>query len=121
MSAINPNYIFDLNGGSVRNGSNIQLHSVTGSNSQRWNITKYVSKDERINSLAAQNKNTLADGVYEINSVKNSNYTLDVNSASTRNGANVQLYLRNGTQAQAFRVSHDSQGLSHSQILIRVK
>ncbi|WP_418583292.1 RICIN domain-containing protein [Holdemanella porci] len=110
MSAINPNYILDLNGGSVRNGSNIQLHSVTGSNSQRWNITKYVSKDERINSLAAQNKNTLADGVYEINSVKNSNYTLDVNSASTRNGANVQLYLRNGTQAQAFRVSHDSQG-----------
>lgn len=110
MSAINPNYILDLNGGSVRNGSNIQLHSVTGSNSQRWNITKYVSKDERINNLAAQNKNTLADGVYEINSVKNSNYTLDVNSASTRNGANVQLYLRNGTQAQAFRVSHDSQG-----------
>lgn len=110
MSAINPNYILDLNGGSVRNGSNIQLHSVTGSNSQRWNITKYVSKDERINNLAAQNKNTLADGVYEINSVKNSNYTLDVNSASTKNGANVQLYLRNGTQAQAFRVSHDSQG-----------
>ena len=110
MSAINPNYILDLNGGSVRNGSNIQLHSVTGSNSQRWNITKYVSKDERINSLAAQNKNTLADGVYEINSVKNSNYTLDVNSASTRNGANVQLYLRNGTQAQAFKVTHDSQG-----------
>lgn len=110
MSAINPNYILDLNGGSVRNGSNIQLHSVTGSNSQRWNITKYVSKDERIKNLAAQNKNTLADGVYEINSVKNSNYTLDVNSASTRNGANVQLYLRNGTQAQAFRVSHDSQG-----------
>lgn len=110
MSAINPNYIFDLNGGSVRNGSNVQLHSVTGSNSQRWNITKYVSKDERIKNLAAQNKNTLADGVYEINSVKNSNYTLDVNSASTRNGANVQLYLRNGTQAQAFRVSHDSQG-----------
>lgn len=110
ISALNSKYVLELNGGSVRNGSNIQLHSSTGSNSQRWNITKYVSKDERINSLAAQNKNTLADGVYEINSVKNSNYTLDVNSASTRNGANVQLYLRNGTQAQAFRVSHDSQG-----------
>lgn len=110
MSAINPNYILDLSGGSVRNGSNVQIYSAKGSNSQRWNITKYVSKDERINNLAAQNKNTLADGVYEICSVKNSNYTLDVNSASTRNGANVQLYLRNGTQAQAFRVSHDSQG-----------
>lgn len=110
MSAINPNYILDLSGGSVRNGSNIQLYSAKGSNSQRWNITKYVSKEQRINNFAAQNKNVILDGVYEIRSAKNNNYTLDVNSASSRNGANVQLYLRNGTQAQAFRVSHDSQG-----------
>ena len=110
MSAINPNYILDLSGGFVRNGRNIQLYSEKGSNSQRWNITKYVSKEQRINNFAAQNKNVILDGVYEIRSAKNNNYTLDVNSASSRNGANVQLYLRNGTQAQAFRVSHDSQG-----------
>lgn len=110
ISALNSKYVLELNGGSVRNGSNIQLHSSTGSNSQRWNITKYVSKEQRINNLAAQNKNTLADGVYEIYSVKNGNYALDVNSASSRNGANIQLYLRNGTQAQAFKVTHDSQG-----------
>lgn len=110
ISALNSKYVLELNGGSVQNGSNIQLHSSTGSNSQRWNITKYVSKEQRINNLAAQNKNTLADGVYEICSVKNGNYALDVNSASSRNGANIQLYLRNGTQAQAFKVTHDSQG-----------
>lgn len=110
MSAINPNYILDLSGGSVRNGSNVQIYSAKGSNSQRWNITKYVSKEQRINNLAAQNKNAISDGVYEIRSAKNNNYTLDVNSASSRNGANIQLYLRNGTQAQAFRVSHDSRG-----------
>lgn len=110
MSAINPNYILDLSGGSVRNGSNVQIYSAKGSNSQRWNITKYVSKEQRINNLAAQNKNAISDGVYEIRSAKNNNYTLDVNSASSRNGANIQLYLRNGTQAQAFRVSHDSLG-----------
>lgn len=110
ISALNSKYVLELNGGSVRNGSNIQLHSSTGSNSQRWNITKYVSKEQRINNLAAQRKNTLADGVYEICSVKNGNYALDVNSASSRNGANIQLYLRNGTQAQAFKVTHDSQG-----------
>ena len=110
ISALNSKYVLELNGGSVRNGSNIQLHSSTGSNSQRWNITKYVSKEQRINNLAAQNKNTLADGVYEICSVKNGNYALDVNSASSKNGANIQLYLRNGTQAQAFKVTHDSQG-----------
>ena len=110
ISALNSNYVLDLHNTVVNNYRNIQLYSYNGTNAQRWNITKYVSKEQRINNLAAQNKNTLADGVYEICSVKNSNYALDVNSASTSNGANVQLYLRNGTQAQAFKVSHDSQG-----------
>ena len=110
ISALNSNYVLDLHNAVVNNYGNIQLYSYNGTNAQRWNITKYVSKEQRINNLAAQNKNTLADGVYEICSVKNSNYALDVNSASTSNGANVQLYLRNGTQAQAFKVSHDSQG-----------
>lgn len=110
MSAINPNYILDLSGGSVRNGSNVQLYSYNGTNAQRWNITKYDSKEKRVNDLAAQNKNTIVDGVYEICSVKNRDYTLDVNGASSDNGANIQLYLRNGTLAQAFKVSHDSQG-----------
>lgn len=110
ISALNSNYVLDLHNAVVNNYRNIQLYSYNGTNAQRWNITKYVSKEQRINNLAAQNKNTLADGVYEICSVKNSNYALDVNSASTSNGVNVQLYLRNGTQAQAFKVSHDSQG-----------
>lgn len=110
ISALNSNYVLDLHNAVVNNYRNIQLYSYNGTNAQRWNITKYVSKEQRINNLAAQNKNTLADGVYEICSVKNSNYALDVNSASTSNGANVQLYLRNGTQAQVFKVSHDSQG-----------
>ena len=110
MSAINPNYILDLSGGSVQNGSNVQLYSYNGTNAQRWNITKYDSKEKRVNDLAAQNKNTIVDGVYEICSVKNRDYTLDVNGASSENGANIQLYLRNGTLAQAFKVSHDSQG-----------
>lgn len=110
ITALNSNYVLDLHNAVVNNYRNIQLYSYNGTNAQRWNITKYVSKEQRINNLAAQNKNTLADGVYEICSVKNSNYALDVNSASTSNGANVQLYLRNGTQAQAFKVSHDSQG-----------
>lgn len=110
MSSINSNYILDLSGGTVRNGSNVQLYSYNGTNAQRWNITKYDSKEKRVNDLAAQNKNTIVDGVYEICSVKNRDYTLDVNGASSENGANIQLYLLNGTLAQAFKVSHDSQG-----------
>ena len=110
ISALNSNYVLDLYGAVINNYRNIQLYSYNGTNAQRWNITKYDSKEKRINDLAIQNKNIIADGVYEIRSTKNSNYTLDVNSASSKNGANIQLYLRNGTQAQAFRVSHDSQG-----------
>lgn len=110
ISALNSNYVLDLYGAVINNYRNIQLYSYNGTNAQRWNITKYDSKEKRINDLAIQNKNIIADGVYEIRSAKNSNYTLDVNSASSKNGANIQLYLRNGTQAQAFRVTHDSQG-----------
>lgn len=70
ISALNSNYVLDLHNAVVNNYRNIQLYSYNGTNAQRWNITKYVSKEQRINNLAAQNKNTLADGVYEICSVK---------------------------------------------------
>lgn len=110
ISALNSNYVLDLYGAVINNYRNIQLYSYNGTNAQRWNITKYDSKEKRINDLAIQNKNIIADGVYEICSVKNRDYTLDVNGASSENGANIQLYLRNGTLAQAFKVSHDSQG-----------
>ena len=54
-----------------------------------------VSKQEKLNQLAAENKNTLADGVYKIGNAQNSNYVLDIASGSKNNGANVQLYLSN--------------------------
>lgn len=52
----------------------------------------------------------MADGIYEIRSAKNSKYTLDVSNGSTLSGANIQLWISNGTPAQAFKVTHDSNG-----------
>ncbi|XVX20063.1 RICIN domain-containing protein [Actinomycetota bacterium] len=49
----------------------------------------------------------LPDGIY---TVRNGQLVLDVNAASTANGANVQLYTANGTDAQRFRVTRGNDG-----------
>lgn len=110
VSALDSNFVLDLSSGRVNNGQNIQIYYSNGSNAQKWNLTKYLSKQEKLNQLAAENKNTLADGVYKIGNAQNSNYVLDIASGSKNNGANVQLYLSNGSTAQSFTVSHDAQG-----------
>lgn len=110
VSALDSNFVLDLSSGRVNNSQNIQLYTSNDSNAQKWNLTKYLSKQEKLNQLAAENKNTLADGVYKIRNAQNSNYVLDIASGSKNNGANVQLYLSNGTTAQSFKVTHDTNG-----------
>ncbi len=65
---------------------------------------------ESLDALAKANADVLADGVYTVASAKDPSKVLDVNSASVANGGNVQLYASNSTNAQQWRVSHDSQG-----------
>lgn len=110
ISALDSNYVLDLSTGKAVNSSNIQLYTYCGSNAQRWNFSKLVSKTDKLNSLAQSNKNVLADGTYVINTALSSNYVLDVYGGYTWNKANVQLFAKNGTDAQAFKVTHDSQG-----------
>lgn len=110
VSALDSNFVLDLSSGKVNNGQNIQIYSSNDSNAQKWNFTKYMTKQEKLDQLATENKNTLTDGVYKIGNAQNSNYVLDIASGSKNNGANVQLYLSNGTTAQSFTVSHDAQG-----------
>lgn len=109
VSALDSNFVLDLSSGKVNNGQNIQIYSSNDSNAQKWNFTKYMTKQEKLDQLATENKNTLTDGVYKIGNAQNSNYVLDIASGSKNNGANVQLYLSNGTTAQSFTVSHDAQ------------
>lgn len=110
VSALDSNFVLDLSSGRVNNGQNIQIYSSNGSNAQKWNFTKYMTKQEKLDQLAAENKNAISDGVYKIGNAQNSNYVLDIASGSKNNGANVQLYLSNGTTAQSYKVSHDAQG-----------
>lgn len=110
ISALDSNYVLDLSTGKAVNSSNIQLYTYCGSNAQRWKFSKLVSKTDKLNSLAQSNKNVLADGTYVIGTALSSNYVLDVYGGYTWNKANVQLFAKNGTDAQAFKVTHDSQG-----------
>lgn len=110
ISALDSNYVLDLSTGKAVNSSNIQLYTYCGSNAQRWKFSKLVSKTDKLNSLAQLNKNVLADGTYVISTALSSNYVLDIYGGYTWNKANVQLFAKNGTDAQAFKVTHDSQG-----------
>lgn len=110
ISALNSNYVLNIANGKAYNGNNVELYSYSGSSSNRWLFNKSVSKEEKILNIANANRSAIADGTYEIRSAKNIGFVLDVSNGSTLAGANIQLWQSNGTQAQAFKVSHDSNG-----------
>ena len=110
ISALNSNYVLNIANGKAYNGNNVELYAYSGSSSNRWLFNKSVSKEEKILNIANANRSAIADGIYEIRSAKSNGFVLDVSNGSTLAGANIQLWQSNGTQAQAFKVSHDSNG-----------
>lgn len=110
ISGLNSTYALDLSDGRVRNGQNIQLYTHNGSAAQKWYVTQFLTKQDKADILASQNKGTITNGTYMIKSSKNSKYTLDVSNGSTSNGANIQLYQSNNSPAQVFKVTNDAQG-----------
>ena len=110
VSALNKDIVLDIDAGNISNGANIQVWSYNDSGAQQWTFTKYQTAREELNELATNNKSSLSDGTYTINSISNSNYVLDVLNGSVENGANIQLYQYNGSGAQKWRVTHDATG-----------
>ena len=102
--------VADVAGGSTANGANIQLYSANNTNAQNWRFTTAKTMRARLDDAAAKNRNALADGVVTLASKMNSGKVMDVSGGSAANGANVQLYAGNGTNAQKWRVSHDAKG-----------
>ncbi|MGN1277643.1 MAG: RICIN domain-containing protein, partial [Floccifex sp.] len=109
-SAWDNNFVIDLTGANTSNGTRIELYTYTNSNRQKWNLVRFKTDQEILDELALANKNVLIDRSFEFESVGKTNYVLDVASASTNNGANIQIYQSNGTNAQYFTVSHTSDG-----------
>ncbi|OKZ62236.1 MAG: hypothetical protein BHW03_04620 [Clostridium sp. 28_17] len=61
-------------------------------------------------SLATENTKTIEEGTYVIKSAINDKFVLDIEDASKANGANLQIYQSNGTNAQKFKVKYLNNG-----------
>lgn len=109
-SAWDSRYVMDLSGASLNNVTKIQIYTSHGTGAQEWKLLNVQTIRDGLDTLASQNKNILADGVYFISSSANTSYVLDVSGGSLNNNANVQLYHNHGTSAQGWRVSHDAMG-----------
>lgn len=109
VSAIDASFALDIRNGSVYSSSNIQLYKSNNTAAQQWTFNKYVTERERCDSYASQNKDRMADGVYYIKN-QNVGFALDVADGSLYGGANVQLYSLNKTNAQKWKITHDSTG-----------
>lgn len=85
-SAVNPNYVIDLNNGNSANGTNITLWEYNGGDNQKWVL---MSRDNSVMRL--HNKSNLS-------------VVLDLNEGRAQNGENIQGWHVNGSKAQDFRV-----------------
>lgn len=92
----NNNFAMDVYKKNGASGTNVQIFSVTGGHNQQW---VFIPKDP------------VPLGTYLIRSALDTNAVLDVCSASSANGANIQLYGENDGNNQIWRVQEYSSGL----------
>ena len=90
-----------VHNGAATNGTNVEIYAPKDNNSQLF-------KFKKIEPVVGTQ--TIEDGIYEIEIAGNSSKVLDVKSASTLSGANVQILTRNGEQNQRVQVKYDGGG-----------
>ncbi len=81
---------------------------------RKINANSQVAYGVRLNAVTQGQKvlpgATIADGTYSIALKLNNNYALNVDKASTANNANLQIWEKNGSTAQSFKVTHVGDG-----------
>lgn len=101
----------DVPGGTTSDGQRIQLYTPNWSAAQRWALSLQESTRDRLDALAGENRDTIDENrIYAIGSGLSERMVIDVASGSLSNGANVQLYSSNGTNAQRWSVEKDDVG-----------
>ena len=109
-SALDRSFVLDLRGASTDNGAALQLWSDNGTAAQRWSFSEATTVRQRADALARDNFGAIADGTYALGSIGSSGKAMDVESGQTSKGTRVQSWSANGTDAQVWTVSHDSNG-----------
>ena len=100
------NLYMDVKDGIASNSRNIQVYGGNGTKAQKFKFEKVA---DSINYSEKAEK-TISDGTYTIKSAINDKFVLDIDNASKSNGANVQIYQSNGTNAQKFKVKYLNNG-----------
>ena len=94
-SAGNPSLVLDAKWGSTSDGTNVRIFTANGTSAQGW-------------KLVPSSINSVPDGEYTIGSAGSATAVLDISGCSSENGENAQLWKRNGSGAQRFRLTYDS-------------
>ena len=87
----------DLTGGSTADGTNVQSWTLNGTEAQSFDIS------------SAKADRAVADGVYVVSAAADPSKVLDIEGGSLSDGARLQVYGTNMTQAQAFRFDYDEE------------
>lgn len=93
--------VIDVTSGVVQSGTNVQMYTLNGTNAQKW-----VLDSGRTSTNVIQVEN----GTYTIQNATNKNQVMDVYSAWTGNGVDIQTYLSNNTSAQRFEILYVGDG-----------
>lgn len=111
LVSVNANKAVDIPGGNAVQQAQLQLYSPNGTVAQQWLVAKApLTLRERLNETAAKHRQDLPDGTYTFGSRLNTSMKMDVSGASRSNYGNVQIWAGNGTNAQKWKVMHDSNG-----------
>ena len=111
LVSVNANKAVDIPGGNAVQQAQLQLYSPNGTVAQQWLVAKApLTLRERLNETAAKHRQDLPDGTYTFGSKLNTSMKVDVSGASRSNYGNVQIWANNGTNAQKWKVTHDSSG-----------
>lgn len=90
-TALNTNYVLDVNNYATFNGGNVEIYPYHNTNNEKWNVI------------------SLGNGYYRIKDV-NSGKSLDVNGGGSASGTNVQIWEQNNTNAQKWRFADAGNG-----------
>lgn len=111
LVSVNANKAVDIPNGNAVQQAQLQLYSPNGTVAQQWLVAKApLTLRERLNETAAKHRQDLPDGAYIFGSKLNTSMKMDVSGASRSNYGNVQIWAGNGTNAQKWKVTHDSNG-----------
>lgn len=89
--------VIEVNGSAAASGRNVQTGNMGTKNTQAWMLEE----------VSLEN---VSDGLYSICIAADNTKVLDVMNGSTQNGANIQLYQYNMSEAQKFNISYVDKG-----------